>query len=67
MLVNGLYNVVDVIFVTCALAAAMGSISIVFPIQMFIFTLANLISSGMASLVARKLGAKWIMPSKLLI
>jgi putative MATE family efflux protein len=61
MLVNGLYNVVDAIFVTRALGpAAMGGVSIVFPIQMFIFALASLISSGMASLVARNLGANQV-------
>jgi Na+-driven multidrug efflux pump len=61
MLVNGLYNVVDAIFVTRVLGpAAMGGVSIVFPIQMFIFALASLISSGMASLVARNLGANQV-------
>ena len=59
MMVHGLYNVVDAIFVTRALGAdAMGGISIVFPIQMFVFALATLIGSGMASIVARQLGAK---------
>ena len=59
MMINGLYNVVDAIFVTRVLGAhAMGGISIVFPIQMFVFALANLIGSGMASIVARQLGAK---------
>ncbi|MDP6968809.1 MAG: MATE family efflux transporter [Gammaproteobacteria bacterium] len=59
MMVNGLYNVVDAIFVTRVLGAnAMGGISIVFPIQMLIFALAGLIGSGMASIVARQLGAK---------
>ena len=59
MMVHGLYNVVDAIFVTRALGAdAMGGISIVFPIQMFVFALATLVGSGMASIVARHLGAK---------
>jgi len=59
MMVHGLYNVVDAIFVTRALGAdAMGGISIVFPIQMLVFALATLIGSGMASIVARQLGAK---------
>jgi len=59
MMVHGLYNVVDAIFVTRALGTnAMGGISIVFPIQMFIIALATLIGSGMASIVARQLGAK---------
>jgi len=59
MMVHGLYNVVDAIFVTRAIGVnAMGGISIVFPIQMFIFALATLVGSGMASIVARQLGAK---------
>jgi Na+-driven multidrug efflux pump len=42
MMVHGLYNVVDAIFVTRALGAdAMGGISIVFPIQMFVFRLGH--------------------------
>ena len=59
MMVHGLYNVVDAIFVTRVMGVnAMGGISIVFPIQMFIFALATLVGSGMASIVARQLGAK---------
>jgi putative MATE family efflux protein len=59
MMVHGLYNIVDAIFVTRAIGVnAMGGISIVFPIQMLIFALATLIGSGMASIVARQLGAK---------
>ncbi len=59
MLVHGLYNVVDAIFVTRALGIdAMGGISIVFPIQMLVYALATLIGSGMASIIARQLGAK---------
>ena len=61
MMVNGLYNIVDAIFVTRAIGVnAMGGISIVFPIQMFIFALATLVGSGMASIVARQLGAKQV-------
>ena len=59
MMVHGLYNVVDAIFVTRVIGVdAMGGISIVFPIQMFIFALATLVGSGMASIAARHLGAK---------
>ena len=61
MMVNGLYNIVDAIFVTRAIGVnAMGGISIVFPIQMFIIALATLVGSGMASIVARQLGAKQV-------
>ena len=59
LLVNGLYNVVDAIFVTRGVGAlAMGGVSIVFPLQMFLFSVASMIGSGMASIVARSLGAK---------
>jgi putative MATE family efflux protein len=59
MMVHGLYNLVDAVFVTRAIGVnAMGGISIVFPIQMLIFALATLVGSGMASIVARQLGAK---------
>ncbi len=51
----------DAIFVTRALGAnAMGGISIVFPFQMIVISIAiaSLIGTGTASVVARKLGAK---------
>jgi len=59
MLVHGLYNVVDAIFVTRIVGIdAMGGISIVFPIQMLVFAVITLIGHGMASIVSRHLGAK---------
>ncbi|MFQ3230075.1 MATE family efflux transporter [Reinekea sp.] len=59
MLVNGLYNIVDAIFVTRGVGSlAIGGISIVFPVQMLIFAFAAVLGSGAASIVSRKLGAK---------
>jgi putative MATE family efflux protein len=59
MLVNGLYNIVDAIFVTRGVGSlAIGGISIVFPVQMLIFAFAAILGSGAASIVSRKLGAK---------
>jgi len=59
MLVNGLYNIVDAIFVTRGVGSlAIGGVSIVFPVQMLIFAFAAVLGSGAASVVSRKLGAK---------
>jgi putative MATE family efflux protein len=59
MLINGLYNIVDAIFVTRGVGSlAIGGISIVFPMQMLIFAFAAVLGSGAASIVSRKLGAK---------
>jgi len=66
LLVGGLYNVVDALFVTRGLGAnAMGGVSIVFPIQMLIIALAGWIGSGSASIVARRLGAKNLADAEL--
>lgn len=59
MLINGLYNIVDAIFVTRGVGSlAIGGVSIVFPAQMLIFAFAAVLGSGAASVVSRKLGAK---------
>lgn len=59
MLVNGLYNIVDAIFVTRGVGPlAIGGVSIVFPVQMLVFAFAAVLGSGAASIVSRKLGAK---------
>ena len=59
MLINGLYNIVDAIYVTRGVGSlAIGGISIVFPMQMLIFAFAAVLGSGAASIVSRKLGAK---------
>ena len=59
LMVAGLYNVIDTIFIARGLGAnAMGGVSMVFPIQMAVAALAALLSTGMASLMARLNGAK---------
>jgi putative MATE family efflux protein len=58
MLVMALYNVVDTIFVGRGVGAyAIGGLSIVFPIQMFIMALGLLMGMGGASLISRSIGA----------
>lgn len=59
MLINGLYNIVDAIFVTRGVGSlAIGGVSIVFPVQMLVFAFAAVLGSGAASIVSRKLGAR---------
>ncbi|MFC3700777.1 MATE family efflux transporter [Reinekea marina] len=59
MLVNGLYSIVDAIFIARGVGSlAIGGVSIVFPVQMLIFAFAAIIGSGSASIVSRKLGAR---------
>ena len=58
MLVQGLYNIVDAIFVSRGVGPlAVGGVSVVFPIQIFIFSMAVLVGHGAASIVTRLLGA----------
>lgn len=57
MLVMALYNVVDTIFVgRGAGAMAIAGLSIVFPIQMIVMALGQLLGIGGASLVSRSIG-----------
>ena len=59
MLINGMYSFVDALFISQGIGAnAMGAVSAVFPIQMFLISISTMIGSGMASVVARYLGAK---------
>lgn len=59
MLVNALYNVVDTIFVGHGVGPlAIAALSIVFPIQMIVSSLAQAIGVGSASIVSRRLGEK---------
>lgn len=59
MIVMGLYNLVDTIFVgRGAGVLAIAGIAIAFPIQMVIGALGQMIGIGGASLVSRSLGAK---------
>lgn len=57
MLVNALYNVVDTIFVGQGVGPlAIGALSILFPLQMIISSLAQAIGAGASSLLSRWLG-----------
>ena len=59
MLVNSLYNIVDTIFIGKGVGTlAIAAIGIVFPIQMIIMSLAQLIGLGSASMISRSLGKK---------
>lgn len=59
LMVNGLYNVVDAIFVTRGVGPlAIGGVSVVFPLQMLIFSISGLIGAGAASIISRALGRK---------
>jgi putative MATE family efflux protein len=58
-LVNGVYNLVNAFFVGRYLGeAALSAVTLVFPVQMLIFAFATLFSSGMASILARRIGAR---------
>lgn len=59
MMVNGLYNIVDTIFIGKGVGAlAIGGLAIAFPIQMLIMGFAQMVGIGAASAVSRNLGAK---------
>lgn len=58
MLVNGLYNLVDAYFLGEYVGeAALSAVTLVFPAQMLLFAFGTLFASGMASVLARNLGA----------
>ncbi|MAU19621.1 MAG: MATE family efflux transporter [Martelella sp.] len=58
MLVSGLYTVVDAIFLGLLVGPrALAAVTLVFPIFMAVAALSTLVSSGMASILARRLGA----------
>ncbi len=58
MVVNSLYNVVDRIFVGQGVgAAAIGALSIVFPIQLLLGAIGVGVGTGAASLISRSIGA----------
>jgi putative MATE family efflux protein len=59
MLVNALYNIVDTIFVGQGVGPlAIAALSIVFPIQMIVSSVAQATGIGTASIVSRRLGEK---------
>lgn len=58
MLMNGLMNMVDAYFLGHFVGPdALAAVTLVFPINIIIGALATLVTSGMASLLARELGA----------
>lgn len=59
LLVAGLYNVVDGIYIAKGLGAdAMAGVSMVLPLQMLMAASASLVGTGAASLIARKIGGQ---------
>jgi len=59
MVVNGLFNLVDAYFLGIFVgSAALTAVTVMFPVQMLIYSLTTMISNGFASIVARRLGAK---------
>ena len=59
MVINGLYSFIDALFISQGIGTqAMGAVSAVFPIQMFLLSISTMLGSGMASQVSRYLGAQ---------
>jgi putative MATE family efflux protein len=58
MTINGLYVVADAYFLgVYAGAAALSAVTLIFPMMMMLYALQTLVSNGMASILARELGA----------
>ena len=58
LLINGLFNFVDAIFISRAVGTdAIGGVSAAFPIQMIMISMSAMLGSGMASIISRRLGA----------
>lgn len=58
LLINGLFNFVDAIFISRAVGTdAIGGVSAAFPIQMIMISMSAMLASGMASIISRRLGA----------
>ena len=58
LLINGLFNFVDAIFISRAVGTdAIGGVSAAFPVQMIMISLSAMLGSGMASIISRRLGA----------
>ncbi|MBE6033816.1 MAG: MATE family efflux transporter [Clostridiales bacterium] len=58
MLIQALYNVVDSIFVAMISESALTAVTLIFPIQMLLISVAVGTGVGVNSLIARRLGAK---------
>ncbi|MBL0371122.1 MATE family efflux transporter [Rhizobium sp. KVB221] len=58
MVINGLYVVVDAWLLGVYVGpAALSAVTLIFPMMMMLFALQTLVSNGMASILARELGA----------
>lgn len=58
MMVNGLYNVVDAWYLGEFVGAeALTAVTLMFPVQMLVFALSAMVSAGMSSMLARRIGA----------
>jgi putative MATE family efflux protein len=58
MIINGLYVVADAWFIGHYVgASALSAVTLIFPMMMMLFALQTLVSNGMASILARELGA----------
>jgi len=58
LLVNGLYNFVDAVFIARAVGTnAIGGVTAVFPLHMILISISAMMAGGMASILSRKLGA----------
>ncbi|MFT5707828.1 MAG: putative MATE family efflux protein, partial [Oceanospirillaceae bacterium] len=58
LLVNGLYNFVDAIFIARAVGTqAIGGVSAAFPVHMVLISISAMMAGGMASVLSRQLGA----------
>jgi len=58
LLVNGLYNFVDAIFISRAVGTeAIGGVSAAFPVHMVLISISAMMAGGMASILSRRLGA----------
>ena len=58
LLVNGLYNFVDAIFIARAVGTdGIGGVTAAFPIQLILISISAMMGSGVASVLSRRLGA----------
>ncbi|WUR14337.1 MATE family efflux transporter [[Empedobacter] haloabium] len=59
LLINGLYNVINAWFLGNYVdKQALAAVTLVFPLQLALFAMATLVASGMASVLARRFGAR---------
>jgi putative MATE family efflux protein len=59
LMINGLYNVINAWFLGNYVdKLALTAVTLVFPLQLAMFAMATLVASGMASMLARRFGAR---------